>query len=84
MPLVGRRINVDVREYMVHGHTNLHAGNLGSPEEVPMLVDLQILVPANRLQNIAKGNEAITNECTFGNVADAPILTAWNVKHSTG
>jgi hypothetical protein len=83
MPLIGRWIDVDVRKYMVHRHANPDAGNFGSPKEVPVLVDLQILVPANRLENIAIGNEAITNECTFGNVANAPILTAWNVKHST-
>ena len=37
MPLVGRRIDVEVREYMVHRHAHPDAGNLGSPEEIPML-----------------------------------------------
>ena len=82
MSLVGRRIDVDVREYMVHRHANPDAGNLGSPEEVPMLIYLEVFIPANRLQDVAMGNEAVTNECALGNVADASILAAWNVKHT--
>ncbi len=83
MPLVGGRIDMDVREDMIRSNANLHAGNLGSPEEVPVFINLEILVPANRLQNIAVGHEAIANECALGNVATSPILTAWNVKYST-
>ncbi len=29
------------------------AGNLGSPEEVPVLIDLEVFIPANRLQDVA-------------------------------
>ena len=83
MPLVRRWIDVDVWEYMVHGDTDLHARNFGSPEEVPVLVNLEIFVPADRLQDVAMGNKAIANECALGNVANAPILAAWNVKHAT-
>ena len=83
MPLVGRRIDMDVREYMVHRHANPDAGNLGSPEEVPVLVDLEVFIPADRLQDVAMSNEAVANECALGNVANAPILAAWNVKHAT-
>ncbi len=74
---------MDVREDMIRCDTDLYAGNLCSPEEVPVFVYFQILVPANRLQNIAVGHEAIANECALGNVATSPILTAWNVKYST-
>jgi len=82
MSLVGRWIDVDVWEDMIHGHANLDAINFGSPEEVPVLIDLEIFIPANRLQDVAMGNEAVTNECALGNVADASILAAWNVKHT--
>jgi len=83
MLLVGWRIDVNVREDLVHCYTDLYAGNLGSPKEFPMLIDFEFFIPANRLQNIALGNEAVTNEGTLGNVADASILTAGNVKYST-
>ncbi len=83
MSLVGRRIDVDVREYMVHRHANPDAGNLGSPEEVPMLIYLEVFIPTNRLQDVAMCNEAVTNECALGNVADASILATRNVKHTT-
>jgi len=82
MSLVGRRIDMDVREHVVHRHTDVYAGHLGSPKEIPVFINLEIFVPANRLQNIAIGNEAIANECALGNVADASILAAWNVKHT--
>ena len=83
MSLVGRRIDVDVREYMVHRHAHPDARNLGSPEEVPVLIDLEILIPANCLQNVAMCYEAVANECALGNIAHASILTTWNVKHTT-
>jgi hypothetical protein len=82
MSLVGRRIDMDVREHMVHRHSNPDAGNLGSPEEVPVLIDLEVFIPANRLQDVAICYEAVTNECAFGYVADASILATRNVKHS--
>ena len=75
---------MDVREYMVHRDANPDAGNLGSPEEVPVLIDLQVFIPANGLQDVAMGNKAVTNECALGDVADASILAAWNVKNATG
>ena len=83
MSLVGGRIDMDVREHVVHRHTDLDAGNLGSPEEVPVLIDLEFFIPTDRLQDVAMGNEAVTNEGTLGNVANAPILAAWNMKHAT-
>ena len=49
MSLVGGRIDVDVWEDMVHRHSHPDAGNLGSPEEVPMLIYLEVFIPANRL-----------------------------------
>ena len=73
MSLVGRRIDVDVREYMVHRHANPDAGNLGSPEEVPVLIDLEVFIPANRPQDVAMCYETVTNECALGNVADASV-----------
>ena len=73
---------MDVREHMVHRHSNPDAGNLGSPEEVPVLIDLEIFIPANRLQDVAICYEAVTNECALGDVADASILATRNVKHS--
>ena len=84
MSLVGGRIDVDVRKDVVRRHTYLDAGNLGSPEEVPVLVDLQVFIPSNGLQDVTMGNEAVTNECALGDVADASILTARNVKNATG
>jgi hypothetical protein len=84
MSLVGRWIDVDVWEDVVRRHTYLDAGNLGSPEEVPVLVDLQVFIPSNGLQDVTMGNEAVTNECALGDVADASILTARNVKNATG
>ncbi len=62
---------------------NPDAGNLGSPEEVPVLIDLEFFIPANRLQDVAMGNEAVTDECALGNVADASIFATRNVKHTT-
>ncbi len=82
MPLVGRRIDVDVREDMVHRHAHPDASNLGSPEEIPMLIYLEIFIPANRLQDVAIRNEAVANECALGNVADASILATRNVKYA--
>ena len=82
MSLVGGRIDVDVRKDVVRRHTDLDAGNLGSPEKVPVLVDLQFFIPSNCLQDVAMGNKAVTNECAFGYVADASILATRNVKHS--
>ena len=82
MSLVGGRIDVDVREYMVHRHAHPDAGNLGSPEEIPVLIYLEVFIPTNRLQDVAICYEAVTNECALGNVADASILAAWNVKHT--
>ena len=74
---------MDVREDMVHRHSNPDAGNLGSPEEVPVLIDLEVFIPANRLQDVAICYEAVTNECALGNVADASILATRNVKYTT-
>lgn len=82
MPLVGRRIDVDMWEDMVHRHTDLDAGNLGSPEEIPMLIYLEVFIPTDRLEDVAMGNEAVTDECALGNVANASILASRNVKHS--
>ena len=84
MSLVGGRIDVDVWEDMIHGHTDLDAGNLGSPEEVPVLIDLEFFIPTNRLQDVTMGNEAVTNEGALCDVANASILAAWNVKNATG
>lgn len=47
MSLVGGRIDVVVRKDVVRRHTYLDAGNLGSPEEVPVLIDLQVFIPSN-------------------------------------
>ena len=55
MSLVGGRIDVDVRKDVVRRHTYLDAGNLGSPEEVPVLVDLQVFIPSNGLQDVTMG-----------------------------
>ena len=82
MSLVGRWIDVDVWEDMIHGHANLDASNFGSPEEVPVLIDLEVLIPANRLQDVAMGNEAVTNECALGNVTDASIFATRNVQNA--
>ena len=83
MPLVGRRIDVDVREYMVHRHANLDASNLSSPKEVPVLIDLKVFIPTDRLKDVAMGNEAVTDEGALCDVADASIFATRNVKHST-
>ncbi len=82
MSLVSWRIDVDVREDMVHRHANLDAGNLGSPEEVPVLIDLEVFIPANRLQDVAMCYEAVTNERALGNVTDASILATRNVQNA--
>ena len=82
MSLVGRRIDVDVREDMVHRHANPYAGNLGSPEKVPVLIDLEVFIPTDRLQDVAMGNEAVTYEGTLGNVTGASIFAARNVKNA--
>ena len=74
---------MDVREYMVHRNSNPDAGNLGSPEEVPVLIYLEVFIPANRLQDVAIRNEAVANECALENVADASIFATRNVKHAT-
>ena len=84
MPLVRRWIDVDVWEDVVRRHTYLDACNLGSPEEVPVLINLEIFIPADRLQDVAVGNKAVANERALGNVADASIFATRNVKHTTG
>ena len=73
---------MDVREDMVHRHANPDAGNLGSPEEVPVLIDLEVFIPANRLQDVAIGHEAVAYEGALGNVTDASILATRNVKNA--
>ena len=73
---------MDVWEHVVHRHTDLDAGNLGSPEEVPVLIDLQVFIPTDRLEDIAMGNEAVTNECALGNVTDASIFATRNVQNA--
>ena len=83
MSFVGRRIDVDVREYMVHRHAHPDAGNLGSPEEIPVLIYLEVFIPANRLQDVAMCNEAITDECALGNVTSASIFAPRNMKNTT-
>jgi hypothetical protein len=40
---------VNVFEDMIGSDADLHAGKLGSPEEVPVLFNLELFVPANRL-----------------------------------
>ncbi len=40
---------MNVFEDMVGCDADVHAGKLGSPKEVPMLFDLELFVPANRL-----------------------------------
>ncbi len=50
---------MDVWEYMVHRHANPDAGNLGSPEEVPMLIYLEVFIPANRLQDVAMATKQL-------------------------
>ena len=42
-------IDMNVFEDMVGCDADVHAGKLGSPKEVPMLFDLELFVPANRL-----------------------------------
>ncbi len=74
---------MDMWEDMVHGNTDLHAGNFGSPEEIPVLINLEIFVPSDRLQDVAMGNKAVANECALGNVANASILAAWNMQNAT-
>ena len=49
MAHITRWINVNVFEDMVSCDGDLHACKLGSPKEVPMLFDLELFVPANRL-----------------------------------
>jgi hypothetical protein len=46
---ISRWINVNVFEDMIGSDADLHAGKLGSPEEVPVLFNLELFVPANRL-----------------------------------
>jgi hypothetical protein len=65
-------INVNVFEDMIGSDADLHACKLGSPKEVPMLFDLELFIPTNRLQDIAVGNETVADECALGNVTDAP------------
>ena len=84
MSLVGGRIDVDVRKDVVRRHTYLDAGNLGSPEEVPVLIDLEIFIPSNGLQDVAMSNKAVTNKGALCDVANASIFTARNVKNATG
>ncbi len=47
-----------------------------------MLIYLEVFIPANRLQDVAMGNEAVTNECALGNVTNASIIATRNVKHA--
>ncbi len=59
---------MNVFEDMVGCDADVHAGKLGSPKEVPMLFDLELFVPANRLQDIAVGNETVADIITTCNL----------------
>ena len=48
-----------------------------------MLIYLEVFIPANRLQDVAIGHEAVAYEGALGNVTDASIFATRNVKHST-
>ena len=61
MPLVTGRINVLVFERMVNVDRDIHAGQLASPEEIPVLLNLEIFIPTNRLQDVSIGHKAIAN-----------------------
>ncbi len=50
---VARRVNVFVLERMIQVDGDAHAGDLRSPEEIPVLFDLERFVPADRLQDVA-------------------------------
>ncbi len=85
MSLVGRRIDVNVREYMVHRHANPDAGNLGSPEEVPVLIDLEVFIPANRLQDVAM-HDVLRSNCKRMRTRQchrASIFAPRNMKNTT-
>ena len=83
MSLVARRIDVFVLEGMgdVAGH--IDAGDFASPEEIPVLFDLERFVPADRSQNVAVGDEAIANVMAPTNRSPLLQESAMNTEPAT-
>lgn len=57
---------------------DVDTGDLAPPEEVPVLFDLERFVPADCLQDVAIGDEAIADVVTPADRALATIVTVGN------
>lgn len=67
-----------VTKRMIDITGNVDAGNFASPEEIPVLFDLERFIPADRLQDVAIGNETVANVVAPTNRAALSVVTARN------
>ena len=79
---VAGRVDVDVAKGVVGGDANFDAGDLGPPEEVPVLFDFELLIPADGLQNVAVGDEAVADVVAAGDGVVPAVGPFWDVQNS--
>lgn len=75
---VARWVKVFVFERMRDVAGDVDAGDLAPPKEVPVLFDFERIVPADRLQDVAVGDEAIADVVAPVNRALTAIMTVGN------
>ena len=83
MSLVARRIDVFMLERMGDVASNIDAGDFGSPEEIPVLLDLERFIPTDRFQNVAVGDEAIADVMAPTNGSSLFQESAMNTEPAT-
>ena len=71
-------VDVFVLERMRDIAGDIDAGDFASPEEVPVLFDLERLVPADRLQDVAISDEAVADVVAPANRALTEVMPARN------
>ena len=58
---IAGRVHVDVPKGVVGGDADSDAGDFRTPEEIPVFLHLEPLVPADGLQNVAVGDKTLTD-----------------------
>ena len=64
MTLVAGQIDVLVLEGMLNIYGNVHSRQFASPEEVPVFLNFECFIPADRLQDVTVGDEAVADVVT--------------------
>ena len=78
---VAGRVDVDVVKRVVSGDTDVDAGDLGPPEEIPVLFDFELLVPADGLKDVAIGDETVADIMATGDEVVATVGPFGNVQN---